>query len=462
MTDDATQLLDADAPIAPPARPNRVAAWWRGFARPPRIMGVDVARALAIIGMIGAHVGSTPELVWSDPTTWAGIVHGRSSVLFAVLAGISVSIVTGRTRPLPREEIPAARLRLVGRGGAVLLIGILLELLNTNIAVILGVYGLLFIIATAFLHWSAKRLFAVGTIVALAGPPVMALLHALSLDAWGPTLDFLVFGTYPVTVWIAYLLIGMGVGRLRIETRTVATGVLCAGVVLAFAGYGTAALVGTDGDSSDSYPSGSPSYEDYFQKPGSEVNLDGMTCDVSPGQWVSCYPEEEGFTSDESVSWSEDVKWTGSDIDGWELQHDSYLDRLLWDDIWNSMRYSMTSAIPHSGAVLDIVGSTGFALAVIGTCILLSRPLRWLLLPLAALGSMPLTAYAVHVLSVVVMAGGPGGFVDNSNGVWIWSILALTAAALLWSIAVGKGPLEKLVGRAGAAMARPPKAANAE
>ena len=47
---------------------------------------------------------------------------------------------------------------------------------------------------------------------------------------------------------------------------------------------------------------------------------------------------------------------------------------------------------PHTGGVAEILGSGGFALVVISLCLLLARPLRGMLLPLGALGSMPLSA----------------------------------------------------------------------
>ncbi|MDD7963710.1 hypothetical protein PUW80_15315, partial [Microbacterium sp. NE1TT3] len=77
----------------------------------------------------------------------------------------------------------------------------------------------------------------------------------------------------------------------------------------------------------------------------------------------------------------------------------------------------------HSGGTAEILGSGGFALAVVALCLLLSRPLRWALLPLAALGSMPLTAYTVHVVSIVVLVG-PGGFVQ-STAFWLLTAVAL-------------------------------------
>ncbi|WEK60388.1 MAG: hypothetical protein P0Y60_13860 [Candidatus Microbacterium colombiense] len=68
---------------------------------------------------------------------------------------------------------------------------------------------------------------------------------------------------------------------------------------------------------------------------------------------------------------------------------------------------------PHSGGTAEILGSGGFALAVIALCVLLSRPLRWVLLPLGALGSMPLTAYSAHVL-VIMLVSGPAGYVTSN------------------------------------------------
>ena len=47
--------------------------------------------------MAGAHIGETPAFDPFDPSTWTDLVHGRSSILFAVLAGISIALMTGRS-----------------------------------------------------------------------------------------------------------------------------------------------------------------------------------------------------------------------------------------------------------------------------------------------------------------------------------------------------------------------------
>ena len=87
--------------------------------------------------MAGAHIGETEAFDPFDLSTWTDLVHGRSSILFAVLAGISIALMTGRSALPDPERMPSIRLQLVGRGAVIFLIGLALEMLNTPIAVIL-------------------------------------------------------------------------------------------------------------------------------------------------------------------------------------------------------------------------------------------------------------------------------------------------------------------------------------
>ena len=89
-------------------------------------------------------------------------------------------------------------------------------------------------------------------------------------------------------------------------------------------------------------------------------------------------------------------------------------------------------------------------------CLLLARPLRWLLLPVAAVGSMPLTAYSVHVVSLAVVlwpfALVPGAVTDDGGvhaAVWPLSVVVLLVACTVWALTLGRGPLERLTARAG-------------
>lgn len=402
----------------------RPVRWFRDFGRPPRILGLDVARGLAILGMAGAHVGVTEAFEWGDPTTWTDLVHGRSSILFALLAGVSIALMTGRDVLPGRERLPGIRLNLVGRGAVIFVIGLALELLNTPIAVILTLYGLLYVAVLPVLRWRPRQLLLGAAVLALAGPALLALLSAVALQPFGAGIGFVLYGTYPITVWLALVLGGMALGRLRVQELRTAVVALVVGVVLAAIGYGLGALgagAGLGGTesivSSTSASSGSESIE------------------ILPGESLS-----SSFIPDDVMPPS-----------GWE----SYPEALAATDPLGSMVRAVFAVDPHSGGTAEILGSGGFALAVIALCLLLSRPLRWPLLPLGALGSMPLTAYSVHVVSVVLVAG-PGGFIAD-NAFWALTAVGLLLVTTLWAMFVGRGPLERLVGKGAAAMAAIPR-----
>ncbi|WP_231868261.1 heparan-alpha-glucosaminide N-acetyltransferase domain-containing protein [Microbacterium sp. CH1] len=402
----------------------RPVRWFRDFGRPPRILGLDVARGLAILGMAGAHVGVTEAFEWGDPTTWTDLVHGRSSILFALLAGVSIALMTGRDVLPERERLPSIRLNLVGRGAVIFVIGLALELLNTPIAVILTLYGLLYVAVIPVLRWRPRQLLLGAAVLALAGPALLALLSAVALQPFGAGIGFVLYGTYPITVWLALVLGGMALGRLRVQELRTAVVALVVAVVLAAIGYGLGALgagAGLGGTesivSSTSASSGSESIE------------------ILPGESLS-----SSFIPDDVMPPS-----------GWE----SYPEALAATDPLGSMVRAVFAVDPHSGGTAEILGSGGFALAVIALCLLLSRPLRWPLLPLGALGSMPLTAYSVHVVSVVLVAG-PGGFIAD-NAFWALTAVGLLLVTTLWAMFVGRGPLERLIGKGAAAMAAVPR-----
>src|SRR5690606_31645562 len=105
------------------------ASRWARLNGPGRVAGVDLARGLAVIGMFAAHLLATGGgWVWSDPSTWVSIVDGRSSILFATLAGGSTGLVTGGRTALDRAHMGAARGRIALRAALLLVLGILLIL----------------------------------------------------------------------------------------------------------------------------------------------------------------------------------------------------------------------------------------------------------------------------------------------------------------------------------------------
>ncbi|MGY1707151.1 heparan-alpha-glucosaminide N-acetyltransferase domain-containing protein [Geodermatophilus sp. SYSU D00697] len=211
---------------------------------PGRVAGVDVARGLAVLGMFGAHLGRTGDLTW-DPATWSGVVDGRSSILFATLAGVSIALLSGGTAPVTGRELGQVRTRVLVRAAWVFAIGGVLELLDTFVAIILEVYAVLFVLALPFLRWSPRRLLLAAGVVALAAPPVVLAVgrYATARDEErGPFAWLLVTGYYPAVVWAAFVLVGLAVGRLDLRTARVRAGLLAGGLLAAAVGYGGAWL----------------------------------------------------------------------------------------------------------------------------------------------------------------------------------------------------------------------------
>jgi hypothetical protein len=198
-----------------------------------------MARGLAVLGMFGAHLRIGDELT-ADPAGWAALVQGRSSILFATLAGVSIALLSGRTRPAGDVDLVRARLRIAVRAAWVFAIGGVLEWLDTFVAIILGVYAVLFMLALPFLRWSGGRLIAAAAAIVIAGPPLNVLLGQL-LTAGGADDHYfarlMVTGPYPAMLWWAMVLVGLAVGRLDLSAAGVRAGLAATGATAAVLGY---------------------------------------------------------------------------------------------------------------------------------------------------------------------------------------------------------------------------------
>lgn len=405
-----------------------------------RIVGVDVARGLALVGMFGAHlmVASGPDLTLTDPSTWLDIVNGRSSILFALLAGVSLALMTGGARTASPDELRKIRLRLVGRGAAIFVIGLVVELLGSGIAVILTLYGVLYILAAFTVHLRTRVLVIAGAALGILGPPLLALIGTLSPDLGGPGLSLVLFGTYPITVWAALLCAGLVIGRLDLTRVKTAVVMLVCGGLIAIGGYALGALLTSPPQevASSSSTSGSGSGSGSMSMiPGDEVDVSGLTCQTSDGVVVCFSPEKASLFTDD-----------GGGIE----EGQSYIDRVASEDPPAKMLEAVISVSAHSGGVLEVLASGGFAVAVLGLCLLVTRYARWAVLPLAAYGAVPLTGYVVQ--AILILAGA-ATWLPNPVLPWIALSLLMMAGALIWTRTVGKGPLERLTAWAADAMA---------
>lgn len=346
----------------------RLGRSWTRFDGPGRLVGVDLARGLAVIGMLAAHLLDTERVLTPDPATWITVVNGRSSILFATLAGVSIALVTGGPRPLDPARRPRAAARLAMRGALLWVIGLLLVLTGVPVYVILPAYALLFVLALPFLGMGARGLFLTAGALALVMPWVQPILDAAPIwsGLGGDELAALVGWNYPFTVWIAFLLAGMGIGRLDLRRAPEQALLVLGGVSLMLAGYGFA---------------------------------------LATAPLVS----DEGYLA------------------------------------------AVLTAEDHSSGLWEVIGSGGFAIATIGLCLLLCRtPLRWLAVPLRAVGSMPLTAYVLQLVVWAIVALAVLGDTSDLYGVRELGLfgpltLGLIVGCTVWALTIGRGPLEAIV-----------------
>lgn len=370
----------------PSASHGREARWlrtrWQRLDGAQRVAGVDLARGLAVLGMFAAHLlWITDPFDFGDPASWIAVAEGRSSILFATLAGVSIGLVTGGAAPLAPPEMGIARGRLAVRAGVLWVLGILLILTGVPVYVILPAYAILFLIALPFTGLSARVVLLIAAAIGVVMPFVQVALDALPLWETAPGSDLsLVLGWhYPFTTWIAFVLAGLGAARAGITRLRVQLWLVAAGAALALVGYGTDAATGA-GEAA------------------------------------------------EAASFSGAV-WT---------------------------------ARPHSTGLLEVIGSGGFALAALGACLLACRTIvRWIALPLRAVGAMPLTAYTAQLVVWAVTASVALGDTGDLRGFRalepFWPLtIATIVSCTAWALLVGRGPLEAAVDRISRWLVRDP------
>lgn len=392
MNPSTTTAVDtpAEAPAeSPPAR--------------SRIPGVDVARGLAVLGMFAAHAGPP------DPMNWLHqLVSGRSAVLFAVLAGVSVALLSGG-RAGPRDGRKGRiSSRIAVRAVVLFLLGLALTSMHVPAMVILASYGVLFLLSIPLLNLSARTLAVLAGITAVVGPLLSYGLRSMlpaqkvlgytpsfsafaSLDEAGnAVLGLLLTGAYPVLTWMPFLLVGMALGRM--DLRAVRIRLIAIGAGLAVIGYGASWLA---------------------------MNVFGGF-DRLVAQFGGQFPPE--------------------------------LLRVVLNAGYGTVPTTdpvyLLQAGPHSGTPFEIIGSGGVAIAVLGLCLLAERLPR-VLAPVASIGALSLTAYVGHLLALRAFGTErlQAVFAENLYLPWLVLVLAAAVVCTAWRMLLGRGPLEWLLHR---------------
>jgi len=191
-----------------------------------RVTGFDVARALAIFGMVIVNFKIAMNAQTGSPLLMnlASLFEGRASALFVILAGIGITFMTNKVRTSAnRSQVSLVRMAIIKRGLLLVAVGLLFTPIWP--ADILHFYGVYFIFAAAVIKVSDKALLMIAAIVMLIFPFLMLTFNYDQNWDW-TTLNYENFwsvdgmirhiffnGFHPVLPWAAFLIFGMWLGR---------------------------------------------------------------------------------------------------------------------------------------------------------------------------------------------------------------------------------------------------------
>jgi uncharacterized membrane protein len=326
------------------------------------------------------------------------LASGRASALFAVLAGVSISLMSGRQAPQHGRQRTATAAGLAARAVLIAVIGLLLGELDSGIAVILTYYGLLFVLAIPFLGIGARSLAALSGLWLVVAPVVSHLVRPHLpppsydspafgglADPWQLLTELTFTGYYPVVPWLAYLLAGMAVGRLDLSrwSTTARVGVVGAAAAVT-AWVVSAALLDVTGVRS--------TLTETFSGPGWQGSIDATL-------------EHGLYGTTPTGSW-------------WWLAVDT----------------------PHTATPFDLAHTIGTSLLVIAVCVAAGRVAPTVLAVVFGAGAMTLTLYSAHVALRT-----DGWWDGDTMGTYLGQVAAVLLVGAAYRLVRRPGPLEAAV-----------------
>ncbi|WP_216205465.1 DUF418 domain-containing protein [Amycolatopsis aidingensis] len=373
----------------------------RGLPR-GRLLGIDAVRALAIIGVFVAHFYATGWLSAGRPADTPPVLDwlseqtsSRAMSLFVLLAGVSVALMTGGSRPYAGGDMSTARRRVAVRALALFLISLCIDEFGASV---LSYYAVLLLFLIPLTRLRPRTLFAAAGLavplvtsyawwVMSAHPDWMMLDAPSGLEVftspgqWDEFLLQLGFtgGGFQTVYGIPLVLAGLAIGRLDLHDRALRLRLLVAGLGVALTSY-----------------------------LGYAVLWHGLGAGRQVAAAMSAPPAGSGPPA------------------------------LPWQTL-----LGMPTDGPYATSPLGIVFMIGVALLLLGGMLLVfeRRGAGTALWPLAAAGGMTMTWYAGHFVYLSLI-GDPKAvsFVHLAMAVAV-----LLGVSVLWRHWMRRGPLEWLV-----------------
>ncbi|MFJ9801044.1 DUF418 domain-containing protein [Streptomyces wuyuanensis] len=369
---------------------------------------MDAARAVAVFAMFAAHIGPPARPEGAGHLLVA--LDGRAPAVFTLIAGLSLSLSRGGTRPRPAAR--GARRGTLVRCAVLAALGLALAELRSGIAVILAFFAVYFLAAEPLARLRTRSLLVAAAVSPVLGPVLSYVLgpyfgHRVSgrgrypgfdaVTSWPGLRDaldtLLLSGAYPWLTYFPYVVVGMALGRV-VDLRRPGTAVplIGWGALAALAGHGLSALALGPGG-------------------GREMLLRAVA-DSHPLALNAPDPVQAVLAAQAGAIPS--TSWAWLLVDG-----------------------------PYSQTPFETVANIGAGVLLLGLAVAAGRsgPLRPLLRPLATVGTMGLSVYAVHVLARAELRPQHGWVALGA-----FCLVSLAACALwarvLRGRALGRGPLE--------------------
>ncbi|PXY27841.1 DUF418 domain-containing protein [Prauserella muralis] len=232
-----------------------------GHRLPPgRLAGVDAVRALAIIGVFVAHFHATGWLHAGPPADAPGVLRwiseqtsSRAMSLFVLLAGLSVALMTGGSRPYTGRDASVARRRVAVRALVLFAISLVIDEFGASV---LSYYAVLLLLLVPLTRLRPRPLFAAAGIAVplvtgyawwvvtthpewmmIDAPTGLAVLT--SPGQWDEYLMQLTLtgGGFQTAYGIPLVLAGLALGRLDLHDHAVRVRLLLSGLGVAVATY---------------------------------------------------------------------------------------------------------------------------------------------------------------------------------------------------------------------------------
>lgn len=369
------------------------------------LVGLNGAKGFALLAIMAVHTLPRLDPATGEATWGWTLFAGTATALFCVLAGISLGFQTGSNARHLEGQVDRSRLNTAFR--AVLLVGLglavnsLVDLAETDVLVYLGamyllalpLYGLggrqLLVLSIAMIVLLPIIRYAVDYQVQGDGYYANPVFSNLFQDPLGVLSTVLFTGTFPAITWVAFLCLGLAIGRLTLLRPGTPLLLITVGLLVGFGAKLVSWMLirSPEGYSTvwSSMPGATPTQVDRFL----EFGTDGPLPTATPGWLLSAAP--------------------------------------LADTPWS------------------IAASSGFSLAAIGVLIALTQKLPLLLRPIIDVGSMPLTIYVGHLLLLTLADDLVTGW-----ALFTLEAIVLVSFAILWRKLYEHGPLEQGVARVAA------------